>query len=75
MSKGMPVTMFGYGREKNAVGYGEDVGRRLGTLDESGSKEVGRSHPNPLGNCSGSGEDRGRRSAKEANFLSFCAGL
>jgi len=63
------VTINAYARKKNAVGYGEDVGGRPRALDESGSKEVGRSHPYPLGNCSGAGEDWGGQSVEENSVL------
>ncbi len=55
--------------KKDAVGDGEDVGGRPRALDESGSEEVGGSHPYPLGNCSGSGENGSGQSVKEASLL------
>lgn len=65
------MTIFAYGRKKNAVGYGKDVGGRPRAIDESGGEEMGRGNTNPLGNRSGSGEDRRRANPKEADPLVF----
>ena len=65
------MTIFEYGWKKNAVGYREDVRGRPVDIDESGSEKVGRGNTNPLGNRSGSSEDRSGASLKEADFLRF----